>query len=192
MGVHDVLHGVFRRFGELGLRYAVGGSFASSVWGVPRQTNDLDVLLELPQEKIGDLCSSFEDEFNLSRTEIEDAVTSRDPQRSFQLLHFEEIFKIDVFLGHDRELTQTELDRRQVEELVPGLTAPCLTSEDVLLEKLRWFELGNRVSDRQWNDIVGVIEVQGPALDRTYLLKWAERLGVRELAENALSEAKGN
>ncbi|RYG23528.1 hypothetical protein EON82_13710 [bacterium] len=64
----------------------------------------------------------------------------------------------------------------------------CSTPEDIVLRKLMWFELGNRVSDRQWNDIVRVLEVQSPTVDLGYLRHWATELGVAELLEEALAQ----
>lgn len=57
--------------------------------------------------------------------------------------------------------------------------------EDIVLVKLRWFELGNRISDKQWNDIVQVLEVQHGNLDEAYLIKWARHFNVLDLLREA-------
>lgn len=71
----------------------------------------------------------------------------------------------------------------------PGLHIPVSSPEDVILHKLRWYQLGNRVSDRQWNDIVQVLEVQAGRLDLDYLDRWAKHFGVKELLELAIEQA---
>jgi len=65
----------------------------------------------------------------------------------------------------------------------------CSAPEDVILHKLRWFQSGGGVSDRQWHDVIGVLRVQGPALDHAYLRRWAADLGLAELLAKALAEA---
>ena len=63
-------------------------------------------------------------------------------------------------------------------------------AEDVVLLKLEWFRAEGEISDRQWEDIVGVIRVTGAALDRDYLTRWAADLAVSDLLERALVDAQ--
>ena len=63
------------------------------------------------------------------------------------------------------------------------------SAEDNILHKLQWYEDGNRVSDQQWKDVLGVMKVQGEDLDIRYLLRWAGELGVEDLCRQALDEA---
>ncbi len=65
-----------------------------------------------------------------------------------------------------------------------------MTSADIVLAKLEWYRLGGEVSDRQWQDVIGVLAVQAEGLDLDYLRRWAEQLGVRNLLERALAEAR--
>ena len=58
-----------------------------------------------------------------------------------------------------------------------------------MLHKLRWFRDGGEVSDRQWSDVLGVLRVQGRALDLDHMRTWATVLGVGDLFERAWSEA---
>jgi hypothetical protein len=59
------------------------------------------------------------------------------------------------------------------------------------LHKLYWFRLGGEVSERQWDDVLGVLNVQGSALDQVYMKHWADVLAVLDLLQQALLEAHG-
>ena len=62
-----------------------------------------------------------------------------------------------------------------------GTTVYVKSPEDTILRKLLWYRMGGEVSDRQWSDILGVLQVQGGRLDREYLAKWAAQLRVDDL-----------
>lgn len=61
--------------------------------------------------------------------------------------------------------------------------------EDIILHKLIWYEMGGRVSERQWLDVLGVLKVQSTDLDAAYLRKWAAKLRVAALLAQAWDEA---
>lgn len=73
-------------------------------------------------------------------------------------------------------------------ELAGGLRLDVATAEDCVLTKLEWFEKGGRVSDRQWRDVLGVLRISGDGLDRAYLARWAQELGLDELLAAAMRE----
>lgn len=55
------------------------------------------------------------------------------------------------------------------------------TPEDLILSKLQWYEMGQRISERQWRDVAGLVEIHAQRLDLAYLERWAERLNLVEL-----------
>ena len=63
------------------------------------------------------------------------------------------------------------------------------TAEDIILAKLEWYRLGNEVSERQWNDVLGLLRLQGAALDLAYLRSSAADLGIADLLDRARREA---
>ena len=63
------------------------------------------------------------------------------------------------------------------------------SAEDNLLRKLLWFRDCGGVSDRQWRDVLGILRVSGPGLDRSYLQQWAGRLGAGDLLDQAFAQA---
>jgi len=61
--------------------------------------------------------------------------------------------------------------------------------EDIVLRKLVWYQMGGGVSDRQWLDILEVLQTQAPDLDRAYMRQWGARLGVAALLAEAEAAA---
>src|ERR1041385_123009 len=109
-------------------------------------------------------------------------------QSSFNLIHLESMTKIDVFIRWRDPFAQAQFSRRQKKSI--GQTTPVelffVSAEDTVLAKLEWYRTGGFVSDRQWRDLVGVLKVQGDALDTKYLLHWASELGVPDLIKKAM------
>jgi hypothetical protein len=75
------------------------------------------------------------------------------------------MLKVDIFIPKSRLFDQEELRRVQQEVLSEG-TRPfnVASPEGIILNKLEWYRMGGEVSDRQWNDILGVLKVQGTHL----------------------------
>lgn len=184
--VKRVLEGLER----LGIPYLVGGSMASSAFGDYRATNDLDVSVRMTESHVQPLIEEFSKDFMASESEILEALQARREYASFQLLHFDTAFKIDAFIADESEFTRAEFERRVKVELQYGLTAWLSSPECVVIRKLRWYELGNRVSDRQWNDIVKVLEVQNGSLDEDFLDHWAGQFRLLSLLNEARAEVR--
>jgi hypothetical protein len=174
---------------DLGVPYFVGGSVASSMYGMPRSTLDVDLVAELREEHVASLGARLGADYYLSEDAMREAVRTRS---SFNLIHLATMLKIDIFVWKARPFDQ-EAFRRMHEEAVDfadmGVMLSLPTPEDIILAKLEWYRLGNEISERQWNDILGVLKVQATTLDLEYLRHWAGELGVSDLLERALTEA---
>ncbi|MBX9582278.1 MAG: hypothetical protein K2X87_18395 [Gemmataceae bacterium] len=174
---------------DLNIRYAVGGSFASSLHGYPRQTHDADLTVEpFPgQERLFALRFPA-DEYYADEAMARDAVARRS---RFNLLHLPTGFKIDLFVRKGRPFDR-ELLARRVEAPVFGEGEGefgVVTAEEVILLKLEWFRLGGETSDRQWNDVLGVLRVQADRLDAAYLDRWAAEIGVKDRLDQVRGQA---
>lgn len=177
---------VARALDELGVPYLVGGSIASSLHGVPRSTQDADLVADLREEHVPAFVASLEGRFYVDEERVRHAVRRRS---SFNVIELSTLFKIDLFLLGDEPMARQEMARRERVALPGGGELEVASAEDTILQKLRWYHLGGSVSDRQWRDVLNVLEVQGERLDRAYLTQGAEELGLSALLERALGEA---
>ena len=183
LGVIDILE-------DLGMRYHLGGSFASAVHGVPRQTMDADIVVDLDAGRVARLVDRLKNDFYVDSEIAADAVARRG---SFNVIHLESGFKVDFFVKGDSGFDESELERSELQQITddPPRSVYVKTAEDTVLRKLQWYTAGGGVSDRQWRDVLGVIMTGGEDIDRDYLRGWADRLDLADALERALREADG-
>lgn len=167
--------------------HAVGGSLASSAWGEARYTNDADIAIALPEHRILQFLELLPDCYYCEPSDVISAVQDRGLFPGFQVLYEPTVFKIDCFLAREA-WSLTALDRAVPLELSYGVIVPYATAEDMIIAKCRWFDLGRRVSDRQWNDLVRLYEVQRHRLDVPYIEKWLSEFGLGELWQAIVSQ----
>jgi hypothetical protein len=174
-------------FENLNIDYYIGGSVASSLWGENRATLDLDLVADLKTEQIPAFLQAIQTEFYVSEMAIQEAIIH---QSSFNLIHFQTNEKIDIFVHANNPLAQIEMQRRQqITVDAEGKQIYLATAEDIILQKLIWYELSNRIGDRQWRDILGVLKVQAQQLDFAYLQQWAEHQNLLDLLNEAMLAA---
>ena len=173
----------------LGITYAVGGSLAGSVHGVMRSTLDVDIVADMRLEHIQPLVAALSKEFYADDEMMRDAI---EHQSSFNLIHYETAFKVDIFIRKPRAFDQMQLERRRTSIIAtdPEQSVYITSPEDVILSKLEWYRMGGEVSDRQWRDVLGVLKTKEGELDLDYLRKWANELNVKDLLERALQASK--
>jgi hypothetical protein len=185
----DVVIKVIEVLERLGIDYLIGGSFASSFYGIARSTNDADLVASVKPMDVHPLFVTFEPDFYVAEEAIRRAVQTG---RHFNVIHGDTSFKVDIFTPKLKGFAAQQLERRQLQPFGSGLRreAYFASPEDTVLAKLDWYRRGNEASERQWLDIVTVIKVQGERLDLEYMRHWAAELGVADLLEEALAGAK--
>lgn len=164
-----------------GIDYFATGSIGSTLYGEPRYTQDIDLVVSLKPEQAEALFHLVEKEFYADLGAMQEAIAHAS---SFNWIHLATNFKVDLHVSRGDEFDRSRFARsREAEGFLVA------SPEDVLLAKLRWYRLGGEVSDRQWRDILGIILVQAERLDPAYLEHWAAKLGVLDLLERARQQA---
>lgn len=173
----------------LGVDYRIGGSVASSVLGVARSTLDVDLVAALEERHVPALIAKLGAAYYADAGMMLDAIRRRD---AFNVIHLETMLKLDVFIPKARAFDEAAFARSTTERLGDESDSrefPFTTAEDIVLHKLEWFRLGGGHSKRQWEDVLGVLKLQGSMLDSAYLDRWAPSLGVADLLALAREEA---
>lgn len=183
----EITFKVVRFFEKVGIVYHIGGSLASSAFGVARATLDVDIIADIKLEQASRIEEFFKEEFYVDIKMICDAIKR---QTSFNLIHFETMFKVDIFVLKDRIFDKQAFLRRVQKPVSEDASQQLFfaTPEDIILNKLEWYKMGGGVTDSQWNDVLGVLKVQGKKLDFSYLERWAGKLEVSNLLEKAIKE----
>jgi len=173
---------------ELGIEYLIGGSLASALYGIIRATHDSDIVAEMKIEYISPFISALKDEFF-----IDDEMIAESIQRhsSFNIIHRETMFKVDVFVPAPSRFLRSQLTRARKQNflLKEEVSAKFASPEDTILSKLEWYRMGGEGSDHQWRDILGVLKICAGDLDLDYLREWASELNVSDLFERAYRDA---
>lgn len=176
---------VIEAFESLSVSYYLGGSVASSFYGVPRTTLDVDLVADLEAGHALPLIARLGDQYYASQEAIFDAIARKS---CFNVIHLPSMFKVDVFVAKPGLYDRQALARRRSGAVSLGGVAEdfmIASPEDIILSKLQRFRLGRQVSERQWQDVLGVLRVQGPRLDEAYLEHWAGELGIGDLLARA-------
>ena len=172
---------------DLGVRWFLGGSLASSIHGVPRATFDVDIMADFRPRHVRPLLRALGDEWYADENAIQEAIRERS---SFNLIHLHTAIKVDVFIPKLRRFDGGEFARSQRITLEGSdFDARICCAEDIVIAKLEWYRLGGEASERQWGDILGVLRLNAGKLDLDLIRSNAAELGVADLLEKALAES---
>jgi len=159
---------------RLGIRYFVTGSTVTIVYGEPRFTNDIDIVVDLAPDSVGEFCRQFpDDEFYVSPEAALDAVQRRS---MFNIIQPRSGLKIDVIVAPASEFNRARFARARRVRLGDDWTAWLSTPEDAIIKKLEFYREGG--SDKHLRDIAGVLRTSGEAVDMAYIEQWANTLGL--------------
>lgn len=156
----------------------VTGATAAIIYGQPRVTNDLDVVLRLDDASRGTLLRAFsENEFYVPPESVIQVEQARTQRGHFNLIHLESGYKADVYLAGSDPLHAWALPQRQRVRWAPDLTVSVAPPEYVVLRKLEYYREGR--SSKHVADILAIRAITG--LDESLLEPWLLRLGLEAL-----------
>jgi len=182
MTSEDALKLLLSKLDKSGIPYMITGSFASNIHGIPRATQDADIVIEVQRRTLERFLESLGSAFYRSSEAAMDALAR---QQMFNIVHLETGFKVDLIIRKSRPFSRVEFSRRQPAFYL-GADRWFATAEDTILAKLEWSRIGS--SERQFNDALNVAKLQRDNLDRAYLEKWAIELGVMDLLERLFQD----
>jgi hypothetical protein len=169
---------------RLGARYAVVGSYASSAWGEPRMTRDIDIVVELTVDQLNALCEAFPPrDFYVSRVAALEALNHH---TQFNVIHPTSGNKIDFMMAGVGEWAKEQFDRRLFIEFEPTVSGYVAAPEDVILGKLIYYREGR--SEKHLRDIRGILKVSKDNLDLQYIDRHAAKLGLNDIWESLSAE----
>lgn len=175
MSADEVFRRMVATLDRAGIPFMLTGSFASSLHGVVRATQDIDLVIAPTAEQLRELVADLPaDEYYV---DLDAALDALRRQTQFNIIDLSTGWKIDLVIRRDRAFSRQEFDRRQPVEYA-DVRLHVATAEDVIIAKLEWSKMGG--SRRQIEDAAGVIRLRADEIDRSYIEAWVEQLGLME------------
>jgi hypothetical protein len=165
---------------DLAIAHMVVGSFASTAHGEPRSTHDLDLVIDPTADQLVQLVARLDpDRFYV---DPEAAREARRRRTMFNVIEIATAWKVDLIIRKARPFSVEELARRRKTTIL-GLDVATATPEDTIISKLEWAKQGG--SDRQLDDIAGILRVRGAELDVAYVERWVAELDLADAWQRA-------
>ncbi|MBI2160863.1 MAG: nucleotidyltransferase [Candidatus Rokubacteria bacterium] len=171
LGVLKIVTG---RLDSAGIPYMVTGSIATNYYAVPRMTRDIDIVIQVSTADTDRLTELFSDDFYVEPEAVGRAIAAR---TAFNVIHTHSVVKVDFVVRKDSEYRREEFRRRRrvtVDDSTIFIVAP----EDLIISKLDWAR--DSRSEIQLADVRNLLAAD-PGLDREYLVRWVNRLGLDSL-----------
>jgi hypothetical protein len=186
MAPEELLAKIVEILEELKIPYAITGGFAVSVWGRPRSTNDIDIIVEMAEKNVKPLVS----EINILKKDIyadEDMVRDATERKSeFNFIDPDMGVKVDFFVLADNPYNKLKIKRAVLQDVFGVTKAYFVSPEDLILSKLLWSKESS--SWKQREDVKTVLNNSKIKLDFKYINNWAEKQGTVEILEELLKK----
>jgi hypothetical protein len=171
----DVLRLVTTRLDGAGITYMITGAIAMNYYGIPRLTRDIDIVAEIGPDDHERVCSLLHDEFYMEQDAIKQALDQRHP---FSVIHVPLVVKVDFVPRKQTDYHRAEFERKK-QVTVEGHAFHIVTAEDLIISKMEWAAVKTRATV-QLGDVRNLLRA-AEKLDRVYLDRWINRLGMAAL-----------
>lgn len=155
--------------------YFVTGGMAILIWGRPRFTADIDIIVEMKLKDVNILVkhlSSFGETSYVDKEMIKEALAN---EGEFNFVHGDTGIKVDFWVMKKDAFGEAKLERRVGKDIL-GRTVYFSSPEDLILSKLEWRKLG--AGEKHIIDADSVLKISGNKLDMDYIKKWVAKLGI--------------
>jgi hypothetical protein len=176
----DLLGRIIGLLDEASIPHMVVGSLASSFHGEPRQTRDIDIVIDPDPDALHHLLNRIPPEELYADAAA--AAEALERRTSFNVIEIATGWKVDLIMRRDRPFSREELGRRISVRLL-DTDVHIATAEDTIIAKLEWATDGQ--SERQLRDVAAILETQSDNLDYAYLERWIRALDLADAWERA-------
>lgn len=179
MEQEELLRKISKILKSLDIPYIITGGIAVVVWGRPRFTADIDIVVELSAKKADQLAYELlkiDKEVYVDKRMIQQALERKG---EFNFIHPGAGLKVDFWIMKNDEFDRSRMARR-VKKKIAGVETYLSSPEDLILIKLLWYKESE--STRQLEDVESVIKIQ-KKLDWNYLKKWAKKQSTLKILE---------
>lgn len=181
---HQLLLALVKILNKLKIPYLVTGGIAVLVWGRIRFTADIDIVIELEKTKVQALIEALK---LLGKSAYIDMDAIREALKHYGEFNFidgDSGLKVDFWILNETDPFDIMRFKRRIFKSIGAQRIAFTSPEDLILVKLKWYKAS--ISNRQWEDVISIMNISGMNLDRIYLYKWAKRLGVGNLWKKLL------
>jgi len=170
---------------ELKIPYIITGGMAVLVWGRPRFTADIDIVVELGQSKVDKLekaLLSLSSVGYFNKKKVQEAI---DNKGEFNFVDGDTGIKVDFWILSDDSFDSSRLKRRKIRKVL-GQNVYFSSPEDLILIKLKWYK--ESLLSRQIEDVESILKISDKKIDFKYLKRWAKKLGVLKILNGIISK----
>ena len=191
LGYEDFVRQVIAAVEAAGVTYMIGGAVAAWAWGEPRATLDLDLVVNIPLEAVGQLSKELEKRDMLVPEEIiRDSILEDRADLPINAIHMHSGYKADLYpLREGDELRASAFDRRQKIDLGEPLGEVFLHSpEDLIIYKLWFYSISQQT--KHIRDITSIVMTLGNELDFNYIENWVNKKGLTSIWGDLLARIR--